>query len=201
MEIEVLRGGSGRWEGRNRLPDGEYGPLWFWGHVPRQVTGQEFERVVERQIRRQLPEAGRRKFDQRELPEGWPNLGGGSLYRIHLNQQAKTFLGLAFSASMLPSGKVEMVKEDLAIEEVKRAISAGVEVCLNPSHQSTIDALRVKYRIEVEIPETPPQISLNPGDSIIILQVSGLPRLTDRHEYTPEEITSAIFKFMEITVK
>lgn len=113
----------------------------------------------------------------------------------------KTYLGLAFSASMLPEGTIEMVKRDLTIDEVHKTIEAGVEVCFNPSHQSTIDALREKHGIEVVIPEVPPRVSLQSGDSIIVLQVRGLPRLTDRHEYTAEEIESATFSFMKIAVK
>lgn len=113
----------------------------------------------------------------------------------------KTYLGLAFSASMLPKETIEMVKKDLTIDEVFEAIRAGVEVCFNPSHQSTIDALREKHGIEVAIPETPPKVSLQSGDSIIVLQVGGLPRLTDRHEYTAEEIEAATFSFMKIAVK
>lgn len=113
----------------------------------------------------------------------------------------KTYLGLSFSASMLPAGQVEMVKTDLTIDEVHEAIEAGVEVCFNPSHQATIDALWEKHGIEVAIPETPPRISLQNGDAIIVLQVRGLPRLTDRHEYTDEEIQAANFSFMRIAVK
>lgn len=112
-----------------------------------------------------------------------------------------TYLGLAFSASMLPSGFVEMVKNDLTLDEVHKAIEAGVEVCFNPSHQATISALGEKHGISVEIPERPPRISLESGDSIIVLQVRGLPRLTDRHEYTPEEIAAATFSFIKIAVE
>lgn len=116
-------------------------------------------------------------------------------------RKVTVYIGLAFSASMLPTDRVEMVKNDLTIDEVLNAIEAGVEICFNPSHQSTIDALREKHGVNVMIPESPPRVSLKSGDSIIVLQVRGLPRLTDRHEYTPEEIETATFSFMKIAVK
>ena len=84
---------------------------------------------------------------------------------------SKVYLGLAFSAAMLPEGPVEMVKNDLTLNEVHAAIAAGVEVCFNPSHQATIAALREKHGIEIEIPAEPPRISLGSGDSIIVLQL------------------------------
>lgn len=35
------------------------------------------------------------------------------------------------------------------------------------------------------------------GDSVIVMGVRGLPRLTDRHEYTEAEIAAATFEFSE----
>jgi len=112
----------------------------------------------------------------------------------------KVYVGLAFSASMLPPGHVRMVKDDLSIDEVRKVIEAGAISCANPAHRATLNALRAKYGIEISIPDRPPRVALERGDSIVVLQVGGLPRLVDRHEYTPEEIESATFSFMEIMV-
>lgn len=112
----------------------------------------------------------------------------------------KTYFGFAFSAAMLPTGTVSIVKIDLPLDEVKAALQKGVLYCLNPSHQATIDAARAKYGLDITVPEKPAQIKLGNKDSIIVMQVRGLPRLTDRHEYTSEEISNASFQFVQLTV-
>ena len=38
-------------------------------------------------------------------------------------------------------------------------------------------------------------VALAAGDVLLVLSVTGLPRLTDRHEYTEAEITGASFRF------
>ena len=50
------------------------------------------------------------------------------------------------------------------------------------------------------IPEAPSRVSLGSGDSVIVMGVRGLSRLTDRHEYTEEEIAKASFLFAEYRV-
>ena len=81
-----------------------------------------------------------------------------------------------------------------------RAIEASVESCCNPSHAATIEAMRTRFQINVAIPESPPKVSLEMGDSIIVMGVRGLPRLTDRHEYNEQEIAQATFSFAKYTV-
>ena len=61
--------------------------------------------------------------------------------------------------------------------------------------------MRQRYGIEIEIPETPPRVSVSIGDSVVVMGVRGLPQLTDRHEYTEEEIAQATFSFSEYTVQ
>ena len=41
---------------------------------------------------------------------------------------------------------------------------------------------------------------LKSGDAVVVMGVRGLPRLTDRHEYTSEEVASASFTFSLYTV-
>lgn len=110
------------------------------------------------------------------------------------------YFGFAFSASMLPAGNVDMTKKDLTIDQVK-ALIPEMEMCLNPSHVATVNAARDKYGLDFEIPERPARVSLAAGDSVVVMQVSGLPRLTDRREYTDEEIVGAQFRFLKIAVK
>ena len=98
------------------------------------------------------------------------------------------------------SGDVTITRRALPVEEVQLLVAAGVEPCLNPSHQATIAAMRGRYGIDVPIPITPPQVVLSRGDSVVVMGVRGLPRLTDRHEYTDEEVARATFTFSRYDV-
>jgi hypothetical protein len=109
----------------------------------------------------------------------------------------KVFFGFAVADSMFNVGKFD--KTVLSFDDAKALIGDGVEVCLNPSHLATIKVMESKG-IKVDIPETPPRVSLSIGDKVIVMSVRGLPRLTDRHEYNDEEIASASFSFSLWTV-
>lgn len=111
----------------------------------------------------------------------------------------KTYFGFALADSMF-NGDCNISRRSLSVEEVKERVMQGVESCCNPSHKATIDAMTARYGIEVVIPEAPPRVSLGSGDSVIVMGVRGLPRLTDRHEYTEEEIAKANFLFAEYRV-
>ena len=69
MEILVLRGGSGRWQGQFTGKDWQW-----WGRVPRDCYGQPFRAVVVEEIQRQR--------DGVEATCPFPNLGGGQEYLI-----------------------------------------------------------------------------------------------------------------------
>lgn len=113
----------------------------------------------------------------------------------------RKFFGFALADSMFP-GPCEIVRKMLSPVDVRRLAEEGrLTPCLNPSHKATIDAMESRFGIKVEIPEMPPKVSLESGDSVVVMGVRGLPRLTDRHEYTPEEIASATFTFSEYTVR
>ena len=111
----------------------------------------------------------------------------------------KTFFGFALADAMFATDCV-ISRRTLSIDEVTALVEQGVEPCLNPSHTATIAAMRERFGIDVLIPETPPQVALAAGDSLIVMGVRGLPRLTDRHEYTEEEVASATFSFSVYTV-
>lgn len=112
----------------------------------------------------------------------------------------KTYFGFALASSMF-IGECDIARRVLSVTEVKAWVAQGVESCCNPSHQATIDAMRSRFGIEVAIPEAPPKVSLASGDGVIVMEVRGLPRLTDRHEYTEEEIARASFIFVEYRVR
>ncbi len=109
------------------------------------------------------------------------------------------YFGFALSDSMFNSD-VTVVRKTLSLIEVTKALlESEVSFCLNPSHEATVKAARV-MGLQIQVPEKPPQVSLVLGDSLIIMQVRGLPRLTDRHEYTEQEVAKATFTFSVWTV-
>lgn len=113
----------------------------------------------------------------------------------------KKYFGFALADSMF-TGDVTISRRVLTPERVKGMAGDGVLTpCLNPSHQATINAMRSRFGIDVEIPAKAPRVALEEGDSVVVMGVRGLPRLTDRHEYTEEEIASATFFFSEYTVQ
>ena len=110
------------------------------------------------------------------------------------------FFGFAVADSMFSSDCL-IRRKRLTSEEVRDMLEkGGIEFCLNPSHGSTIAAARQRFGLRVEIPEKPSVVNLDQGDSLLVMGVRGLPRLTDRHEYSEEEIASASFSFSEYTV-
>jgi len=107
------------------------------------------------------------------------------------------YFGFAIADSMFPHN-CNINKRMATSEEVRIVIMDLKEEfvpCLNPSHKATIGAMKSRFNINVPIPDSPPRVSLSKGDSIYVMAVRGLPRLTDRHEYTDEEVTKADFVF------
>ncbi len=111
----------------------------------------------------------------------------------------KVYFGFALGDSMF-SGDVAIDRRSLTVEQVKAEVAQGVIPCCNPSHEATIHAMTSRFGIEVEIPTEPPRVALGHGDSVIVMGVRGLPRMTDRHEYTAEEVAQATFQFAKYTV-
>jgi len=109
------------------------------------------------------------------------------------------YFGFALGDSMFV-GDCDIIRQQLTVDDVKRLVKLGVESCCNPSHAATINVMKSRYGIEIEIPDTPPRVTLNPRDSVIVMGVRGLPRLTDRHEYSEEEISKATFSFSMYSV-
>ncbi len=112
---------------------------------------------------------------------------------------AKTFFGFALADSMF-DGLCIIERRPLSVDEAKALVLQGVESCMNPSHRATIDAMRARFGIDVLIPEAPPRVAVRVGDAVVVMGVRGLPRLTDRHEYSEEEIAKATFLFTEYRV-
>ncbi len=108
----------------------------------------------------------------------------------------KVFFGFALANGMF-LGDCKIHRRVISLEEAKEVIDQGVESCLNRFHTATVDAMHQRFGIKVDVPETPPNVQLGNGDSILVMGVQGLPRLTgDRHHYTDEEVASATFEFV-----
>src|SRR3989344_5295752 len=107
---------------------------------------------------------------------------------------ATTYFGFALADSMF-SSDCTISRKTLTVEAVKSMASQGVTPCLNPSHEATINAMRDRFGIDVPIPAKPPQVNLGTGDSVVVMGVRGLPRLTDRHEYSEEDVGKPPFHF------
>ena len=107
------------------------------------------------------------------------------------------FFGFAVADSMF-SGDVIIQRTVLPEDKVISFFHAfdNIVPCLNPSHTATIEAMRKRFGISIDIPPTAPKVELEAGDSLLVMSVRGLPRLdASRHEYTPEEIEGASFAF------
>ena len=104
---------------------------------------------------------------------------------------SKLFFGFALADSMFEDGTITRRTLDMSddSDELESLLLSAAETgtlvsrC-NPSHVATIDAMRQRYGLQVAIPDTPPRVKLSDGDRILVMGVRGLPRLTDRHEYT-----------------
>ena len=113
---------------------------------------------------------------------------------------AKVFFGFALTDSMFDAHECNIERRILSVDEVTVKIAQGVLSCCNPSHEATIGAMRQRFNLNVEIPASPHRVELGIGDSVIVVSVRGLSRLTDRHEYTDNEVAKATFVFSEFTV-
>lgn len=111
-----------------------------------------------------------------------------------------TYFGFAMSDSMF-SGDITAERTVLSVDDVRAALDAGVIPCVNPSHRTTLAAMEERFGLKVEVPATPPKVVLGHGDRLIVMAVRGLPRLTDRHEYTRDEIDGASFTFARWSVQ
>jgi hypothetical protein len=111
----------------------------------------------------------------------------------------KTYFGFGIAPSMFPSA-CNIGKRELTVEQAREIIGGGVISCLNPSHKASIDVMQTRFGISVEIPTKAPSVALVPGDRLVVMGVSGLPRLENRHEYTEAEVAGAKFAFALFTV-
>jgi hypothetical protein len=113
------------------------------------------------------------------------------------------YVGLAIADSMFPES-CELERSPcnpaLAMKLLAPPTDEAPKIvvnCCNKSHFLTLDALKKRFGIDLlfDLQDVPRVVLLSPGDVFIVLSVRGLPRLTDRHQYTEDEIHKAEFSF------
>lgn len=112
---------------------------------------------------------------------------------------SRTYVGLAMSSTMF-EGDCVISRKVLSVDEAKSRLSGEIVSCFNPSHVATIEALRTRFGIEVEVPESAPKVTLEPGDSLLVLSARFSRRLNEGERYSLEEVDSANFEFVEYCV-
>lgn len=112
----------------------------------------------------------------------------------------KTYFGFGIADNMFPANyEGNIARKPLSPDEAK-ALIEGAAICLNPSHAATIEVMNTRFGIHCDIPVKAPIVSLSVGDTLVVMGVSGLPRLEGRHEYTDDEVKSAKFRFAAYTL-
>jgi hypothetical protein len=112
--------------------------------------------------------------------------------------------GVSDSMFLQHNGQI-IVRRELTPEGaqliVAKATEEGILVpAVNPSHKTSLEVMEKRFGISVPVPEVAPKVSLQHGDTLVLMGISGLPRLQDRHEYTSEEVNAATFTFSAWTV-
>lgn len=110
------------------------------------------------------------------------------------------YVSLALSDTMFPDSQRSIMakRTSLTPEKVKEWLDIWgdeVQSALNPSHASTIEAIKRRFGIKLPVSSTAPKIVLEEGDYLLVLQAQFNRRLAEGERYTQEEVNAAEFKF------
>jgi len=107
----------------------------------------------------------------------------------------KRFLGFTISDSMFSTNAI-ITRKEISTREFMEWVEAGevIPVILQ-KHKFIVDALQSRYGIKIELLDKLPEINFQEGDSLVVMQVRGLPPYNPNCEYTAAEIISASFSF------
>lgn len=115
-------------------------------------------------------------------------------------RELMTYIGLAFSAQMLGGlSEADIHYKKVDADYVKSVMTGTYTSCCNPFHKASLSALKKRHGIDVPVDEKPPKVSLQKGDTLIVMQITGLPRET--REFTDEEVAQATFGFCEFKIQ
>lgn len=108
-----------------------------------------------------------------------------------------TFISLAASATMFPSDGT--IRTSALTNSGVKARMERVQVvsALNPSHATTIDAIRRRFDLELPLPPPgpAPKVALQPGDELFIAQAT-LPRLKEGDVHSQATVDAAPISFV-----
>lgn len=104
-----------------------------------------------------------------------------------------TYLNNALASSMLPDGVGLYPARTASTEGVVELLRQGFTHVGNPSHAPTWKAVAVRLGLPEATEAKGGRLVLQPGDCLVVAEVSGLPRET--REFTAEEIASAKINF------
>ena len=98
------------------------------------------------------------------------------------------------------TGDCVIERRELSIEDMKDIHDIEDDkhfYCVNQSQQAIFDVLNKRFGIQFLIPDDEEElVKLEKGDCLVVLNMVGLPHLTDRNTYTHKEIESARFSFV-----
>ena len=103
------------------------------------------------------------------------------------------YFGFAIADAMFPE-TCTIKRRPIAPPEAA-ALLPGAVVCVNPSHQTTIDAAIKRFGFPLSIPPNAESVKLASGDRVLVMSVRGLPRREGGGDYTAAEIAQADFAF------
>lgn len=100
------------------------------------------------------------------------------------------YFNTTFAPSMVTDGVV--IFRTITIEEAKEFLRESCENIANPTHSNSLQAISQLLTVDVRNAKGG-KVTLKVGDTVLVAQVSGLPRET--REFTDEEIKAAEFEF------
>lgn len=111
-----------------------------------------------------------------------------------------TYVSLSISDSMFSLDHHIFSRRKVSPGEFQRVLETAADLrsAVNPSHGNTVAAVRRKLGITLPVPERAEKIQLQPGDTLLVVTVHGLPRET--REFSDEEIDRAEFSLALWTV-
>ena len=126
---------------------------------------------------------------------------------IDLPRVTNSWFTLSFSMQMLTDMMdcgvdVNLSISQISISDVKNYLLNNPIIAINPNYSNTIQLLKDKFNICIDIPKDLQKISLGVGDKLLIAQVTGLPRIGGvQDKFTDDQIASCDVRFYLIKIK
>ena len=112
----------------------------------------------------------------------------------------RVFFSIGLKNSMFGTHSDSLSASGISWPEVEKYVNDGLVYYLDESDRPAVDALNSKYGTSIEIPKTRPDVCVEGGDTIIVAEACGLPKLSKRRKYTDDEIDAVSFLFRKYMV-